>query len=166
MCYLFKILTHGSMKPAKLKLHLSRLHPEAAKKYVDYFKAKATCQKKKKKCQIWHWGITRQQNKNVEASYEISLQIAGNKKPQTIGETMIKPCIMSIVRLLFGEASCARVRQISISNNTVKSRICDMSANIFDQVLSKMKQSILFLNQLDESADVASCSHHLIFASY
>ena len=41
----------------------------------------------------------------IETSYVISLKIAQQKKPHTIGETLILPCIEEAVRLMLGEAS-------------------------------------------------------------
>jgi len=63
----------------------------------------------------------------LEASYCIALRIAKNKKPHTIGENLIKPCIIDAVKLVLGEQHVEKINKISLSNNTIKNRIEDMS---------------------------------------
>lgn len=72
-----------------------------------------------------------------------------------IGETLIKPCFVSCAGSLLGESEASKMKQVSLSNNTVKSRICDM-CNIKSQLLAKVKASPVFAIQLDESVDVAN----------
>ena len=63
------------------------------------------------------------------------------------------------------------MKQITLSNDTVKSRISDMSQDILDEVVAEVKASPYFALQLDKSADVSSCaqldeSTELIFVHY
>ena len=44
----------------------------------------------------------------MEASYEITFEIALTKKPHTIEETLLKSCMMKIVNLVLEEASSSR----------------------------------------------------------
>ena len=62
----------------------------------------------------------------VHASYAVSLLVAKAKKPHNIGETLIKPCLVSCAGILLGESAVSKMMQVSLSNDTVKSRICDM----------------------------------------
>jgi len=101
-----------------------------------------------------------------EASYCIALRIAKNKKPHTIGENLTKPCILDAVKLVLGEHHFEKINKISLSNNTIKNRIEDMSKNILDTVLNEIKSSPFFVLQLDESTDVASCSQLLVYVQY
>ena len=41
---------------------------------------------------------------SLQASYKVALEIAKQKKPHTIGETLVKPCLLKTVKLLLGEA--------------------------------------------------------------
>ncbi len=52
------------------------------------------------------------------------------KKPHTIGETLIKPCTLKMVKRVLGDASERKIQQISLSNDTVKGRINEMSDDI------------------------------------
>ncbi len=51
-------------------------------------------------------GAFQQQTSSVvEASYEVALEIAKQKKPHTIGETLIKICTLKLVKRVLGDAS-------------------------------------------------------------
>ncbi|XP_026475942.1 zinc finger BED domain-containing protein 5-like [Ctenocephalides felis] len=102
----------------------------------------------------------------LQASYKIVYRIARNKKPHTIGEDLIKPCILDAVTLVIGEQHIAKINQIPLSNNAIQRRICEMSADILATVIAKIKESPMFALQLDESTDVASCSQLLMFTRY
>lgn len=152
------------MKPSKLKRHLETKHPEHAKKDLDFFKRHERCLKTQR---LDRSGLFQQQSAAVvEASFEIALEIAKQKKPHTIGETLIKPCMMKAVNLILGEASAKKMRQVALSNNTIQRRISKMSIDVKEQVLTEIKSSPLFSFQLDESTDVSSCSQLLVFVRY
>ncbi|KAI6658232.1 Zinc finger protein [Oopsacas minuta] len=53
-----------------------------------------------------------------------------------------------------------------MSNDTIKSRIVDMSNNIKHQIITKIQASPMFAIQLDESTDVANLSQLMVFARY
>ena len=73
---------------------------------------------------------------------------------------------MSYAGILLGESAVSKMMQVSLSNDTVKSRICDMSCNIKSQLLAKVKASPVFAIQLDESVDVENLSQLLVFVRY
>ncbi len=62
-------------------------------------------------------------------------EIAKQKKPHTIGETLIKPCTSKMVKRVLGDASERKIQQISLSNDTVKRRINEMSDDIKEKVI-------------------------------
>ena len=103
---------------------------------------------------------------SVQASFDVALQISKHKKPHTIGETLIKPCALNIVKLILGETSAKKIQRVSLSNNTIRRRISLMSTDLKQQVMHKLKASSMFSMQLDKSVDVASCSLLLIFIRY
>ena len=57
------------------------------------------------------------------------------------------------------------MKQISLSNNTIKNRIAEISENINENVVSKI-MSPFFSLQVDESTDIANISQLLVFSSY
>ena len=158
------VLSAQSMKPSKLKRHLETKHSEHITKDLDFFKGHVAALKKQK---LDFTGTFQQQSQDVvKASYEIALEVAKNKKPHTIAETLIKPCLLKSVKLVLGEASEIKMRNISLSNNTIQRRISDMSIDVMEQILSEIKASPVFSFQLDESTDVSSCSQLLVFVRY
>ena len=58
------------------------------------------------------------------------------------------------------------MKQISLSNDTIKSRIHEMSDNIKSKVLSKIDSSHVFALQLDESTDISNLSQLLVYVRY
>ena len=67
-----------------------------------------------------------------------------NKKPHTIAETLIKPCLLKTVKLVLGEPSEIKMRNISLSNNTIQRRISDMSIDMMEQILSEIRHLLSF----------------------
>ena len=94
------------------------------------------------------------------------MEIAKGKKPHTIGETLVKPCLLKTLKLVLGDASAAKVKQISLSNNTIKRRISDIAQDVTVQVIQEIKGSPMFSFQLDETTDVSSCAQLLVFVRY
>jgi len=96
-----KVLSHESMKPSKLKIHLESCHSDLAGKGVDYFKGKEATLKGSRIDSTGH--CARQNEAALEASYRIAYRIAQTKKPHTIGEELIKPCLLEAAKLVLGE---------------------------------------------------------------
>ena len=108
----------------------------------------------------------KQSNAILTASYVVFLQIAKPKKPHNIAETLIKPCLVECAGILFGESAKSKINQVSLSNNTVKSRIADMACDIKSQLIENIKASPVFGIQLDESVDCANLSQLMVFVRY
>lgn len=121
------VLSVESMKPSKLKRHLDTKHAEHSTKDVDFFRRHEAGLKRQRFDATGTGSIQQQNTAVVQASYETALEIAKNKKPHTIGETLIKPSMLKMVNLVLGEASEKKMRQVSLSNNTVQRRIAHMS---------------------------------------
>ena len=102
----------------------------------------------------------------VHASYAVALHVAKNKKPHKIGETLLKTCILESVKLMPGEKASQTMKQISLSNDTIKSRIHEMSDDIKSKVLSKIDSSPVFALQLNESTDISNLLQLLVYVRY
>ncbi|GFT72668.1 SCAN domain-containing protein 3, partial [Nephila pilipes] len=105
------------MVPSKLKRHLYSSHPSCAIKDKQYFKRYLEQNKKQKK--FMKSAVTVSE-KALEASYHVAKLIARQKKPHTVGETLIKPACMEIVRLMLGPNEVKEVNKVSLSADTVK----------------------------------------------
>ena len=94
--------------------------------------------------------------------------IAKECKPYTIGETLVKPCATEMARIVLGYESEKKMKQIPLSNDTVKRRVADLSGNTKEEAISEIKKSPfgLFSIQLEETTDVVSCSQLLVFWRY
>ena len=152
------------MKPSKLKRHLETKHSQHAKKDVAFFRRhEAGLKRQRLDCT----GSFNQSNvAAIEASYIVALEIAKQKKTHTIGETLVKPCLLKTAKLVLGDASVAKLKQISLSNNTIQRRISDMSEDVKKQMVNEIKASPMFSFQIDESSDVSSCAQLLVFVRY
>ena len=87
----------------------------------------------------------------VTSSYAIPLHVAKTKKKHNIAETLIKPCLVECAGILLGEGAKSKVKQVSLSSDTVKSRIADMAFAVKSQPNENIKASPVFGKQLDES---------------
>ena len=113
------------------------------------------------------YGFRPVEKANLHASYLIALRIARQKKPHTDAETFLKPCALDIALLLFDSDSAKKIDKICLSDDSIRSRIDDMSLDVEEQVVKELKESIYpFSLQLDESTDVANCNQLLVFVRY
>ena len=160
----FKTLSNSSMKGYQLKQHLTNTHPQFSSKTKSFFKIKATNLKKMKLNSTVEFQI--HSKAIVTASYAVSLQVAKTKKPHNIAEILIKPCIEECAGILLGKSAKSKIKQISLSNDTVKSLIADMACDIKSQLIENSKASPAFGIQLDESVDSANKSELMVFVRY
>jgi len=159
-----KILGADSMRPNKLKTHLQSVHKEYAEKEKSFFERKLHSIKAARLDSTGHFF---QQNfAATVASYEVAYLVAKCKKPHTIAETLIKPCVEIIVKNMLGEELANKVNSVQLSNSTIQRRIYDLHDDIESQLLSKIRESVLFSIQLDESTDIESLSQLMCFVRY
>jgi zinc finger BED domain-containing protein 5/7/8/9 len=67
---------------------------------------------------------------------------------------------------MIGDKEVKKLEPLSISNNTVKRRIVDMSEDVLEQIGEKVNLSPYFSIQLDESTDIASQAQLLVYIRY
>ena len=67
---------------------------------------------------------------------------------------------------MLGEDKVSKVKQISLSNTTVKRRILHLDEDIEEQAVTRVRSSPAFAIQFDESIDVASLSQLIAFVRY
>jgi len=159
-----EVLASTSLKPSKLKRHLESKHPSSINKDLDFFKRQA---EQLHKSRLDDTGMFSQNNKaGLKASYEVLRKIAAAKKPHSIGEQLILPCCKDIISNVLGSSELEK--HVSLSNDTVRRRIAEMSENILSQVVSKIQYSLFhfFAIQLDETTDVANLAQLCIYARY
>ena len=162
-----KTLSNDAMRPSRLKRHLATAHSVLADKPKAFFVMKSHSLKKAK---LDMSGTFQQRSSNVvEASYEIAMLIAKNKKSHNIGESLVKPSIIVAAELVLGKDKANMLSQIALSNDTVKGRIDELSQDIKDQLLNLIKESLFFSIQCDEMTEmtnIGSCSQLLLYARF
>ncbi|KAF2368590.1 protein of unknown function DUF4371 [Trinorchestia longiramus] len=153
------VLSNDASRPGLLERHLSTNHKALKEKPKEFFTAKLHELNRMKldSSSVFHQETWKQ----VEASYELSLLIAEAKKPHSVGEDSCKT--LPFERCKY----CDWGRDNTVlSDNTVKRRIDELSEEIKEQVLDKIKASRFFAIQCDESTDVAHLYQLLVYSRF
>lgn len=156
-------LSNESMVPSKLIRHLNSKHSSCAKKDKQYFQRLLSENVKQKKFMKSSVTVS---DKALEASYHVAKLIARQKKPHTIGETLIKPACMEIVRIMLGPDEVKNVNNVPLSADTIKRRIDDMSCDILETLITKLKKAGNFSLQIDESTDIKNQAQLIIIVRF
>ncbi|CAH0546966.1 unnamed protein product [Brassicogethes aeneus] len=162
LCY--DVLSIDAMRPTRLQRHLSTKHGALKEKPKKFFQAKVQNLKRMKLDNTGEFSQVNQ--KVVEASYEFALLIAKEKKPHTLGETLIKPCLLKAADVLLDSRSKTKLSQISLSNNTVKRRTHEMAEDIKLQTVETFRKSPFFAIQCEESTDIAQCCQLMVYVRF
>ena len=84
-----------------------------------------------------------------KASYEVAYLIAKDKKPHTIGETLIKPAAVAISQIMHGDKIADKVKEIPLSADTIRRRINKISQDIKCQLNDRVKRKNLLCNLMN-----------------
>ncbi len=83
-----------------------------------------------------------------------------------IGEDLILPAAKQMVSIILGNNAVNQLNLISLSNNTVKRRINDMSEDVFQQLICRVRASHFYAIQIDDSTDIVGMANLLTFVKY
>jgi hypothetical protein len=151
-----------SMKPNKLKRHLETKHSKMKNKPQEYFHRKLDDVRIQ---QMSFVNTTTISSKALLASYQVAYRIAQNKKPHTIGESLILPAAIDMVQTVLGEKCAQQLRNIPPSNNTVSRLIFDISEDSEEQLMEKFRNN-RFAIQIDEATDCSGVAHLIAYVRY
>ena len=159
------VICYDAMRLSCSKRHLTTAHSALADKPKEFLVLKSRSLKKAK---LDICGTFQQRSWNVvEASYEIFVLMAKNKKSNSIGESLVKVSMLVAAELVLGKNKANILSQISLLNDTVKGRIDKLSdQNIKDQLLDQIKQSLFFVIQCDETTNIGKSSQLLLYAGF
>ena len=108
----------------------------------------------------------------TKASYVLAWHIAKKKKPFNTGE-MFKEMFIDMAPVLFSslpEKSCSEVISqigaLQASDDTVSSRVKDISASIKDLTIKELKASEAWSFAIDSSTDIKDVENLVIYVSY
>ena len=158
-----QILSNEALKPSKLQRHLNSKHPEVARKPKEYFVRKRTSMQRQQGILT---SFTTQSKSASKASYMVAFRIARSKKVFTIAEKLILPCAIDMCREIIAEAAASKLKLVSLSNDTIKRRIAEISDDIECQLLERIKSSPYYSIQLDKSTDVSNAALLPVFVRY
>jgi len=161
----FEVLSNESLKENKLKRHLATKHAEHVNKDREFFERREAALKRSRFEPATNPALLAAKQATL-ASYLVAQRIARKMKPHTIGEQLVKPAAMDMARLVCGDDAAKKMQSISLSDNTIRSRIVDLSLDIKDQVVARMKKAGKWSYQLDESTDVGNDAQLMIFGRY
>ena len=161
-----QILTNSSFKPSKLRIHFAT-HGGSAVCGTEPLKEKRTRYDQKGTLPQLHKTSIIMQKPLLQASYRPAYLIAKSKKAHSIGEDLIKPCLVEVAEIMSGNEAASNLNKVSMSDNTIKRRIEDMSSDILAQIMHGIKNSTFpKALQLDESTDIGCICQLLLFVRY
>ena len=96
----------------------------------------------------------------------VAQRIAKCKKAHTIAEKLILPAAVDMCEAMLGTEAANNLKSVPLSNDTVRRRIDDLSAEILSQLLDRLRSSDHFSIQLDESTDIASAAQLIALVRY
>ena len=152
MCLLCnKVFSNEAMKPSRLSEHLTKIHPDEADKGATLFQCFWDNFKKQKTFGLMFASSSIQSVDGLLASYNLSLMIAKEGKPHTIGEELILPAVKEVLNTVLHHKACSSViKSIPLSNDTVQRRIDEMSADVEHKLCNAFRNAEFCL-QLDKS---------------
>jgi hypothetical protein len=145
------------MKPNKLKRHLETKHSEIKNKPQEYFCRKFDDVRIHQKS---FFNTTTISSKALLASYEVAYRTAQNKKPHTTG--LILAAATDMLQTMLGEKCAQQLRNIPLSNNTVSRQISDISEDLEEQLIEKLRNN-RFAIQIDEATDCSGVAHLIAY---
>ena len=161
------IFSNSNLKPSKLGEHFRIKHGGNERAGNDLTSLQAKRARYDVKGTLPKLGFAPVDKPLLLASFKVAYEVAKKKKPHTIAETLIKPCALEMVKTILGADAARKLQQVPLSNNVIRNRIDDISADILDQVISDIKTSSAKISiQLDESTDVSNCSQLIAFVRY
>ena len=119
----FEILAADSMKPCKLKRHLSTNHANVLDKSRDFFIRKLTEFRTQKE---QYSKISSDHENELLASYKVAYRVPRCKKPHNIAEKLILPAALDIITTILGSEYARKVQSVPVSNDTIPRRISDL----------------------------------------
>ena len=99
------------------------------------------------------------------ASYDVAEMISHHTRSHTLAESITLPACRKIVKRILGDKAEQEIRMTLLSNNIIQRRIVDLYANNEETVQPKLRSTVEFALQVDESIDISGKSQLLTFNS-
>jgi hypothetical protein len=115
-----EVFANNSFNARNLRRHLTTKHESLTNKPLQFLFERKLLEIRKK-LNFLRTAVTTS-TKALLASFEVSYLIAKNKKPHTVGETLLLPAAMKMCKIMHGEKYGEALKTIPLSNNTVMRR--------------------------------------------
>jgi len=126
LCY--AVLSNESLKKNILKRHLETNHLQHVKKNRIYFQHREAELKRSRFCSATNPALLASKQAML-ASYVVTQCIVREMKLHTIGKQLVKPAAIGMAKRICSDVAL-KLQSVSLSNDTFKRRIADLSLNI------------------------------------
>ena len=154
------------MEKYKLKRHRGNKHSKHKNKSATFFKQQTrqyAVQQQRFEQLIW----ARFDQPLVITSLKIGHVRMSQKKPFTLAESVVKPCLEIIAQEIYGGATAVtEVQKVALSDNTKHRRSSIIAASLKEIVLAKLRLAPCFGLQLDETTDVTSKAQLIVYVRF
>ena len=137
-------LSNSSLAPPKLPEHFTKVYGTGKYKDTTLIQFEQKRARFNANATITSCGFVSVDKPILTASYEVAYLIAKQGKPHIIGETLVKPGVMQLAKILLGKEVKNKLSLVPLSNDVVKSRINDIGKDIFSQIRRLAQQSLAY----------------------
>ena len=104
------VFCNANLKPSKLSEHFRNKHGGVAAGY-DVVTLKKKRALYEKSGALSKMGFTSVKKPRLLASYKVAYRIAKEMKPHTLAEEVIKPCVIDMADIIFGDGAARKLKQ-------------------------------------------------------
>ena len=165
-CVFCQVIYHNlSMEKYKLKRHRDTKHSEHKNKLATFFKQQ-TGQYALQQQRFEQLMVARSDQPLVITSLKIAHVLMSQKKPFTLAESVVEPCLEIVAQENHGGATAEKVQKLALSDNTMQRRYSMIAASLKEIVLAKLRLAPCFGLQLDETTDITIKAQLIVYVRF
>ena len=125
------VFCNSNLKPLNLSKHFKNKHGGVEAGYnAEILKTKRA--RYAQNGTLPKMGFTSIEKPHLLASYKVAYRFAKAIKPHTLAEEVIKSCVVDKADIILRDDAVRKLKQVALSNDTVRRRINDRNINICD----------------------------------
>ena len=111
--------------------------------------------------------VARSNQPLVISSLKIADVLMPQRKPFTLAESVVKPCLEIVAQEIHGGATAVtKVQKLAFSDNTMQKRCSMIAASLKEIVQAKLCLALCFGLQLDEITDITSKAQLIVYVRF
>ena len=111
--------------------------------------------------------VARSDQPLIISSLKIAHVFMSQKKPFILAESVVKPCLEIVAQKIHaGATAVIKVQKLALSDNTMQRRRSIIAASLKEIVLAKLRLARCFGLQLDETTDITSKAHLIVYVRF